>query len=235
MGLIYGVLGIIMVWCLIYPVPDYYNRLLAWNVIKKGCSTRQEICLTFDDGPDPRYTPAVLEILRQKQISATFFLVGRKVEASPEIVKTIQDDGHEIGLHSYLHKHAYGLWIRQSFRSIRVGREIIERITGQPLVWFRPPWGALNLFQLCYFKRSGLKMVLWSAMGQDWDIRTGPDGIMKRLKDRVGVNSIIVLHDSGGDPGAPANTLKALPEVITYYQNQGYRFVTLSEIVGGNC
>jgi peptidoglycan/xylan/chitin deacetylase (PgdA/CDA1 family) len=214
----------------IYPVTDYYARLVAKGVIKRGDGLGKKICLTFDDGPDPMNTPELLEILKTADIPAVFFLVGRKAERHPELVRAIGSAGHEIGAHTYYHRHAYSMFLKQSLSTIIQGLPPLENITGKPPVYFRPPWGALNLFEYLFLKKMRLKIVLWTANAADWDIRTSPEQIVKRLQTKVAPGSIIVLHDSGGDPGAPRNTLKALPGVIAYFQNSGYRFVSLQEI-----
>lgn len=226
-------LCLVLIWCVIYPITDYYVRLVARGVIKRGNGTGKKICLTFDDGPDPMNTPELLKILKTADIPAVFFLVGRKAERHPELVKAIMAAGHEIGSHTYYHHHAYFMFLKQSLSTIFQGLPPIETITGKPPVYFRPPWGALNLFEYLYLRKMRLKIVLWTANAGDWDIRTSPEQIAKRLQARVTPGSIIVLHDSGGDPGAPQNTLKALPGVITYFKTHGYRFVSLQEICGG--
>lgn len=221
----------ILIWGIIYPLTDYFVRLLAQEVIRRGASSGKKICLTFDDGPDPAYTPELLEILHAADIPAVFFLVGRKAEIHPELVGNILAAGHEVGSHTYEHRHAYLMLWKRSVTAITRGITSLETITGKPLVYFRPPWGALNLFQYLLLKKTGLKVVLWTANAADWDIRTGPDRIMERLRKKVKPGTIIVLHDSGGDPGAPRNMLNALPGIIDGFQTNGYKFVPLKEIL----
>ncbi len=223
---------ILLVWCLIYPVTDYYVRLLAPEVIKKGVSPEKKICLTFDDGPDAEYTPALLKILQKAEIPAVFFLVGRKCEAAPNLVQEIRDAGHEIGLHTYYHQHSYLMFVYKSLITMYRDKTAVEKAAGRPVTFFRPPWGALNLFQYLTAKWLQLKIVLWTANARDWNLETQPDGIYHNLLQKVGPGSIIVLHDSGGDPGAPRNTLQALPRIIEHYKANGYQFVALQEICG---
>lgn len=230
--LIFVSLFLVVAWVVIYPLTDYYVRLAAPDVIKQGSVSGKKICLTFDDGPDPLNTPDLLKILQTADIPAAFFLVGRKAENHPELVKAIKAAGHEIGGHTYYHRHAYLMFLKKSLATISRGTPAIETITGQPLVYFRPPWGALNLFQYLLLKKLGFNVVLWTANAVDWDIRTGPQQIAKRLQTNALPGSIIVLHDSGGDPGAPRNMLQALPGIITYFQTNGYQFVSLQEICG---
>lgn len=229
------ILGIIvLIWGLVFPLTDLYARFVTKKVIKKGLGIRTNVCLTFDDGPDQRYTPEVLRILKEMQISATFFLVGAKAEQAPDLVRKIESEGHEIGCHTYYHRHAYLLSPWKSLVTIGKGKETIETIIGKPLRWFRPPWGALNLFQYLFLQQIGLQIVLWSANACDWEKKTGASGIFKLLMKRVKPNTIIVLHDSGGEAGAPENTVAALPGIIRKLQTEGYNFVTLTEALGGN-
>ncbi|HBF39556.1 MAG TPA: hypothetical protein DDW50_19830 [Firmicutes bacterium] len=226
----------VMIWALIYPITDYWQRWFSPSVLKRGQSHPQKVdrekkvCLTFDDGPNPEITPQVLDILAQYHIPATFFLVGYRAEHSPEIVRKILDHGHEIGVHTYRHCHAYGMFIHKSINTILQGIQILEKIAGKKVVWFRPPWGALNLFELLTVKYFRLKIVLWTANAIDWDIRTTPVQIVERLKKKLQPGCIIVIHDAGGDPEAPRHTLEALPELIGQVQAEGYRFVTLTNI-----
>ncbi|MGE5604977.1 MAG: polysaccharide deacetylase family protein [Bacteroidota bacterium] len=227
-------IGIILLWGLVFPFTDWYVRFVSRRTIKEGAETGTKICLSFDDGPDPRYTPEVLKILREFKVPAVFFLVGAKAERSPDLVKRIEAEGHQIGCHTYDHRHAYLLSPRKSLATISEGRQAIEKITGKTLRWFRPPWGALNLFQYRFLKQLGLQTVLWNANARDWNKKTGASGILKRLLKKVKPNSIIVLHDSGGEKGAPENTVAALPGIIKWLQNNGYTFVSLEEALGGD-
>ncbi|HEX3044219.1 MAG TPA: polysaccharide deacetylase family protein [Bacillota bacterium] len=221
----------VLVWAVCYPLTDFFVRFISPRSVRKGRTQGKKICLTFDDGPDPVYTPEVLMILEKARIPATFFLVGKKIRQSPDLVKKIAAAGHDIGYHSYFHQNAYLLFIQKSFMTIYWGRTELEEIIQKPLVWFRPPWGALNLFEFWSLKRLGLRIVLWTANAKDWSIRTSPAEILARLALKVKTNSIIVLHDSGGDLGAPRQTLEALPEVISHFQKEGYQFVTLGAIL----
>ncbi len=227
-------IGIILLWGLVFPFTDWYVRLFSRRTIKKGSGTGAKICLSFDDGPDPRYTPEVLKILREFKVPAVFFLVGAKAERTPDLVKQIEAEGHQIGCHTYDHRHAYLLSPWKSVATISKGRQAIEKITGKPLRWFRPPWGALNLFQYWFLKQVGLETVLWTANARDWNKKTGALGIFKLLSQKVKADSIIVLHDSGGEKGAPENTVAALAGIINWMQNNGYTFISLEEALGGN-
>lgn len=232
MGYFIASLILVLLWLLIYPLTDLFVRFVDPKVFKKGGRAERKICLTFDDGPDPRYTPELLRLLRREQVRATFFLVADKAAASPDLVREIIAAGHEIGFHTLKHRHAYLLFLCGSLKMVGEGRRKLEEVAGRRVFWFRPPWGALNLFQYLTARILRLRLVLWSANAQDWEVKTGPEGILERLKERVGPGGVIVLHDSGGEPGAPVNTLAAVPEVIRWFKGRGYQFVSLDEIAG---
>ncbi|HYH02546.1 MAG TPA: polysaccharide deacetylase family protein [Bacillota bacterium] len=234
MGIVFtGILICFGLWVIIYPGTDYYNRWYYRDVIRRGNTNGKLIHLSFDDGPDPRYTPDVLRILNQFRIPASFFLVGKKVECHPELARQICLTGHEIGSHTYYHQHAYWLFFKKSKETVEKNRVLLSSIMGAPLIWFRPPWGAMNLFEWFVIKRENLRPVLWTANANDWLTKTKPEMIQSLLVKKVHSGSIILLHDSGGEPGAPLNTLKALPGIIRKFQAEGYRFVSLQEITGG--
>ncbi|TCL62024.1 peptidoglycan/xylan/chitin deacetylase (PgdA/CDA1 family) [Hydrogenispora ethanolica] len=225
--------ALIALWIVIYPGCDYFVRLWARGVVRRGPSGPEpRLCLTFDDGPNPEVTPRVLDTLKELRIRAVFFLVGAKARQHPELVRRMLAEGHEVGLHTLEHRHAYWMFRRQSRRAVEEGARWITAITGRPLRWFRPPWGACNLFQWLTVRRMGLRLVLWSANAQDWRAATGRAGILRRLRQRVKPGAVVVLHDGGGEAGAPLNTLQALPEFIRYYLEEGWRFVTLEELDG---
>lgn len=226
-------ISIILIWGLVYPLTDWYVRFVSQKAIKKGSKTETKVCLTFDDGPDPRYTPEVLKILQELHVPAVFFIVGAKAERLPDLVRRIESEGHQIGYHTYYHRHAYLLSPWKSVATIRKGQQTIEKIIGKPLCWFRPPWGALNFFQYIFLRHTGLKIVLWNVNARDWEKKTGRIGVTELLLKRVQPNSIILLHDSGGETGAPDNTVAALPGIIRKLQTDGYCFVTLEEALGG--
>jgi peptidoglycan/xylan/chitin deacetylase (PgdA/CDA1 family) len=227
------VLTLIAVWAIIYPITDYWLRWFSPAVIKKGLTQEFKICLTFDDGPNPEVTPLVLDILAENHVPAVFFLVGYRAERSPELVQRILANNHEIGIHTFDHRHAYRMFFKKSICTICQGKRVLEKISAGSVIWFRPPWGALNLFQYLLLKHLRVKVVLWTANAVDWDLRTTPAQIVERLRRKLSPGCIIVIHDAGGDPGATRNMLEALPVVIQQCQAQGYCFETLTNITGG--
>lgn len=212
-------------------IPNHYYKYISRKVIRKIDRKQKEIALTFDDGPDPRYTNELLDLLKDYNIQATFFLVAEKSLKNRDILERIIHEGHSIGLHSLSHKHA---WLSMPFetkkdfqRSIKIFKELKVN-----LKFFRPPWGNFNILTQYFAKKLRLKTILWSSNGRDWSSRVTSKEIAKKIIDSVQAGDVILLHDSGGAEGAPKRTLKALRKIIPKLKNDGYKFVTMDEKVG---
>ena len=138
-----------------------------------------KIAFTFDDGPDSKYTPILLDLLKKYEVKATFFVVGSKAEKLPELIQRMHNEGHLIGIHNYVH-HANWLMTPWKVRKgLNRSAEIIENIIGVRPSYYRPPWGLLNIFDLIL--RSKYKMILWSVMVGDWRTSVGSDEVKNRL------------------------------------------------------
>lgn len=195
------------------------------------------LALTFDDGPDIRYTPLLLDLLKHENIHATFFVVGRQASAHPELVHRMLSEGHTVGAHTMAHKNMLlctPSYIRDDFRaSIRLHREL----TGDALHFFRPPWGISSPISNKYIKKYGITRVLWDVMAEDWEANTTSGIIASKLKDRVFDGAVVCLHDAGEDTGgakgAPLRTIDALIHTIPWLKAQGYQFLTMNEYIEG--
>ncbi|MGI5959646.1 MAG: polysaccharide deacetylase family protein [Massiliimalia sp.] len=209
-------------------IPTYYNKLMNPHVIRRG-TAKNQVALTFDDGPDPRYTPRLLDLLKEQKVKATFFVVARKAQQHPELVNRMIAEGHEVALHSY--EHGNGMLKGYEYTKNDFQKSMaIMRQNHWKIRYFRPPWGHTNLFTLSFAKKYGLTPVIWSVMAQDWKEDTTVLEIAQKLIHRVKAGSVICLHDSGGAPGAPERTLLALEKVIPYWKKQGYEFVGLERM-----
>lgn len=224
-------LFIILFWIVCYPGWDLWFRHLAPGILRHGymSENKRAVHLSFDDGPNGENTGKVLDVLLEKGVRATFFLVGERAKAQPELVKRIVAEGHEIGVHTIKHRHAYFLTPKASFHSLAAGKRLLEEIVSSAVHWFRPPWGACSCFSYWAARRLGLQVVLWSAAACDWKKRTKPEGVVRRVLAQVRPNMLLVLHDAGGETGAVQNTVKALPDLIDKLREAGYCFVTLPE------
>jgi len=193
----------------------------------------REIALTFDDGPDPYYTPQILHVLDQYRIKATFFCVGLQAEAYPQIVKQEYETGHVVGNHSWAHPDLGLLPAADILSELQHTSNAIQEVIGSQPVFFRPPYGSLSmqvLRQACYL---GVTTVMWNAgeEARDWSY-PGVNFIIRRTLDLVRNGSIILMHDCGGDR---SQTVAALPIIIQKLQDRGFEFVTIQQMVDALC
>lgn len=228
--LIWGILIFLAVYMLL---PWILTRMLSVGVIRRG--GKGQLALTFDDGPDPTYTPKLLDLLKEHGIQATFFVLGAKAEKYPELIRRIHEEGHQIGIHNYTH---FSNWLMSPWkvkrRHVDRSASIVEGITGTRPTYYRPPWGIINIFD--FNLKRHYNIVLWSLMTHDWNGSIGSTGLKERLSAGVSDGAIILLHDSGdtfgADADAPGHMLEALADVLTDYNALGYSFVRIDQLDG---
>ena len=222
-------LTIFMIYCLL---PSYWARNCSKGVMREGSWNRKEIALTFDDGPNPNYTPKLLDILEKYRVPATFFAMGSQAKLYPNIIKRMEKEGHLVGCHSYFHHHAWLMPPITTIRDMNRTYHILSNLLGKPPRWYRPPWGTFNLISIYAARRLDLDIAYWSIEAHDWAKDTTVEHIYNTVINNAKPGSIIVLHDNQGALGAPARTLEALPIIIQTLHRQGYRFVTLDHMKG---
>lgn len=215
-------------------IPYLITRIWGLGVEMEGGGAPQ-VAFTFDDGPDPLYTPKLLDLLKRRGIKATFFLLGSKVEQNPELTRRIHQEGHQIGIHNYSHLPNWIMSPRHiRLRHVHRSADIIERITGNRPTFYRPPWGMLNMGDLFYLRKS-YRIVLWSVMGRDWKLQSSGKPLKEQLKNRIGPGSIILLHDSGDTWGAeeeaPYRMIEGLEEVLEDVRLKGYTCLRTDELL----
>jgi peptidoglycan/xylan/chitin deacetylase (PgdA/CDA1 family) len=162
------------------------------------------VALTFDDGPDPQATPAVLEALAAADVHATFFALIDRAEAHPDLVRRVVAEGHEVGLHGPDHRRMTTLDPRALGDDLRAARIRLEQIAGTPVHWFRPPFGSQSVRTYLAARRAGLLPVVWTAWGEDW-VDQSPAQVADRVMAGLAAGGIVLLHDGlAGDPREPA-------------------------------
>ena len=196
-------------------------------VIFNGITDEKIVALTFDDGPDPRFSPEIVRILNNYRIKATFFVVGEQAEKYPELLKMEYDAGHEIANHSYTHRNMDSLDRTVVREEIMRTNGIIYKYTGQDVNWFRPPRCKYDLKVKQEAKYQGMDTVLWTSVAESKST-CNPEEMALLVAEQARPGGIILLHDSRLDR---TKTVKALPMIIESLQLQGYRFVTLSELL----
>jgi peptidoglycan/xylan/chitin deacetylase (PgdA/CDA1 family) len=157
---------------------------------------RPGIALTFDDGPHPEGTPAVLELLALSGASATFFLVGEQVERYPSLAAEIAAAGHEIALHGYAHTLLLRRTPRALERDLDRAVAVIEDATGRSPACYRPPYGIFSSAGVALARRRGWAPTLWSRWGRDWGARETPERIARRASSGLVSGDVILLHDA---------------------------------------
>ncbi|KYD25314.1 polysaccharide deacetylase family protein [Parageobacillus toebii] len=213
-------------------VPTVLIRKTNFRIYRKGTQPGM-IALTFDDGPDPYYTPRLLDLLKKHQVKATFFVVGKKAKQYPYIVKRMHDEGHEIGMHNYRHISNWFIFPPFLGKGLRKSADIIEQITGTRPMYYRPPWGHFNLFTP--FLQKKYSTVMWTDILGDWNAKIGTMELFKRLKNSMKDGAIIVLHDSGktfgADESAPEQMLSALELLLKEEEAKNMRWVTITDLL----
>jgi peptidoglycan/xylan/chitin deacetylase (PgdA/CDA1 family) len=174
------------------------------------------VALTFDDGPHPQGTPAVLELLAREGVSATFFLVGEQVRRGPRLAAEIVAAGHDVALHCDRHRNLLRLTPRQARADLERAREAIEAAAGRPVRCYRPPYGILTTPALLGARRHGWQTVLWTRHGADWAADATPAAIAGQVLRRARGGDVLLLHDADdySAPGSWRRTVAALPRLL---------------------
>lgn len=201
----------------------------------QGAGGEHQVAITFDDGPDPQWTPKILDILKAANVKAAFFLVGVNAERYPKLVRRIVDEGHEIGNHTYYHPNLALCWPEHVRLELNATQLLLETITGRATTLFRPPYAAdtspaqiSELLPLQIAEELNYLVVMENIDPQDW-AKPGADIIVQRVKQQRRDGSIILLHDAGGDR---SQTVAALPRILDWLYTRGDTVVPLSTLLG---
>jgi peptidoglycan/xylan/chitin deacetylase (PgdA/CDA1 family) len=206
----------------------YRNSLVFGPVVTHLPGAEAVVSITFDDGPNPRATPRILDVLRREGVAATFFVLGRHVERWPELVRRISHEGHQLANHGYFHRKLHRRSPAYVRDDLTRGTEQIVRATGVRPHHFRAPHGFRNPWVTPIAASLGQRTVGWS-LGV-WDsARPGAEAIAARTLAGMHAGSILLLHDGDGyDPeGDRTQTAEALPLIIEGLRGRGFRFTTL--------
>lgn len=193
---------------------------------------KRKVILTFDDGPHPRTTPQVLEILRRRNIKAIFFVLGIQAQKFPELVKQIHDEGHLIGNHSYSHKNLAQIGEEKLREEIGKTSRLIESITGKKPEFLRPPYGAMNRNVLRVANNEGLSIVMWTVDPKDWQNKNEMT-VLRNLDRQLGIvngdmrGGAVLLHD------IYPSTVRALAPLLDRLATHEYRVTSIDRLDGG--
>jgi peptidoglycan-N-acetylglucosamine deacetylase len=211
-------------------IPTVIRHLLAPHVPQAASALRIRrrlpgaagVAITFDDGPHPEGTPAVLETLAQEGIKATFFLVGEQVERRPSLAAEIAGRGHLIALHGYRHRPQPTMSRKAVEADVRRGAVVVRAATGAELAWHRPPYGLYSPAGLRAVRATGLEPLLWSRWGKDWRRFTTPERIASRATANLRPGDVILLHDADfySSRGSHERTAEALKLIVRELKRQ---------------
>lgn len=202
----------------IYPFSD--------TTLLNGPADDINVAITFDDGPHPTLTPRLLDILKQRGLTATFFVIGVMARAYPDVLRRIADEGHEIGNHTFRHPNLSDLSDQRVFDEIDRTTDIVDRIVKAQPTTMRPPYGSLTRRQRRILHETRkLPTVLWSIDPRDWR-RPGASVVRDRILHRIHNGAIILAHD------IHRGTIDAMPETLDGLIASGFEFKTVSDLVG---
>jgi polysaccharide deacetylase family sporulation protein PdaB len=202
------------------------------GVIKKVQTDKPWIALTFDDGPDPLETPEILDVLKKYDAKATFFVIGEQGHKYPDIIHREVSEGHELANHSFSHRDFRRLSGEGILQEIIKSDNEIFSITGQHTKLFRPPEGYCNKLIVQTAEQAGYTVILWTWYqdSKDWS-KPGVPKIVNRVISNAHPGDIVLFHDR---ISGRSQTVKALKAILPELQKQGYKFVTVSELIGSN-
>ena len=189
-----------------------------------------KIALTFDDGPDPLYTPQVLDVLEDYNVPATFFLLGERVDKYPNITRRIINEGHTIGNHSWSHPDLTTLNDRELSEEIFTTEEVIEETVNQETALLRPPYGFVSSSLITKLKRMDYKVIHWSLDSLDWQAEKKED-VLNQTIPYLNRGAIILFHSAGGAGQSLMPTVKALPIIIERLKAHRIELVTVDNLL----
>lgn len=228
-GVAFGVIGTLIIGGGAYAIKKLYARAnpityeLSDDILVHGNTSLKEVALTFDDGPHPDLARPLLDLLGQHRVRATFFVVGKQVDKHPLIVRRMMNEGHEVGNHTFGHPTLVGLSDTQIQTEMMQCDKSVFKATGAHMNLFRPPGMRYDETVVRTAQDLGYTTIHWNVAAQDYR-PTPPEVIEKRVLDFVRPGSVILLHSH-------PDTLAALPNVLASLQSQGYRFVTVSQML----
>jgi len=197
----------------------FYLRAFCRKITKEKL-----LALTFDDGPHAEYTPRVLDVLKQHDVKATFFVIGERIAGNEAILKRIQAEGHQIGNHTFSHKNTFPwLGVKKMALNLLQCEQVIEQVIGYQPNWFRPPFGVTNFNVAKAVKILGYRVAGWSIRSLD-TVKLDKGKVVQRVVSRLRPGAVILLHDR------LPNTPFVAEQIIRQAKEKGYTFVTVDEM-----
>lgn len=207
------------------------------DIYRRGSRDSNMVAITFDDGPSREFTPAILDILKEYDVPATFFMVGSHVEKYPDIAQRIVEEGHAVGNHTYNHRNIPTLSTKELQQELMLASAAIVEVTGVYPQYVRPPRGMYDGRFRRLANLMGQEIILWTVSSRDWRFGVTPQSIIRNVTSRVKGGDIILFHDSGAlvrnEGGDRRATVAALPAVIEAIRAKGLEIVALEQLLHG--
>lgn len=209
---------------LVYASYSIRSRIYLRSFCRKR-TVEKIVALTFDDGPNPIQTPKVLQILKEWQVTACFFCIGRKIEGNEKLLQQIVAEGHLIGNHSFTHSGLFPLYrLSRMKKDLQTCQSELERVTSQPVTLFRPPFGVTNPTIAKAVRRLGYTSIGWNIRTLDTQ-QPSPEKVLNRIRKGLKPGSIILLHDRIPNSG------QLVKQILDLLKEQGYSIVRLDELL----
>jgi peptidoglycan/xylan/chitin deacetylase (PgdA/CDA1 family) len=193
--------------------------------IRRGPTEGNRVALTFDDGPTPGVTNRILDELKQRKLHATFFMIGQRIAAEPDLARRVLAEGHEIASHSFTHPNLTALPDAQVEAEIQETQDVMSELLNHRARWFRPPFGALRQSQAGLLEKRDMGIVMWSVDPSDWS-QPGTEKIIGTILRETTAGSIILCHDTH------QQTADSVGAICDGLMERGFSFATLSELMG---
>jgi peptidoglycan/xylan/chitin deacetylase (PgdA/CDA1 family) len=190
----------------------------------------QHIYLTFDDGPDPRSTPQILDLLAQARMHATFFAIGEFAQREPALLRSVAAAGHAVGNHTFSHRHPWLMRARAARAQVRDGAKALSDVLGREPFLYRPPHGRARPCMTDEARLRGERVVMWDRSAIDWGWLGTAPRIAERLA-RVRAGDIVLMHDGRNQHNRPDQLLQALPEFLRELTRRGLRSVACPAVL----
>lgn len=201
------------------------SMLFALNTFAQAEGSKR-IALTFDDGPRGKITESILEVLKENEVKATFFVLGENGKRYPKILERIRDEGHQLTNHSYNHPNFAKMDVENVKKQLDDTNKIIEKVIGKKNYYYRPPYGSITKSQKENIRKNmDMISVMWNVCPEDWKKTVNTEFISTFLIENAKNNGIVLLHDY-------QKTAEALKTAIPELKNKGYEFITIEELIG---
>ena len=201
--------------------------------VDSGPRKEKKVAFTFDDGPDDNFTPQFLDVLKEKEVKGTFFIIGKRVEAFPDIMKRIVDESHQVGNHTWSHPNLVKLPLDKVKEEVVKTEKLLEtyvKESKENVKLFRSPYGSIDPERVELLGEMDYKIVAWNVDSLDWKGLSAAE-VKTNVLENVTNGSIILQHSAGGPGEDLSGSVKALPEIIDVLKKEGFEFVTLSELL----